>query len=809
MPRATSVDAAPAPRFASLWAALVYCVCTLALGLPALRGQFLVSTHSDQYLAGFGFREFAASQLRAGEGIPLWDPYLFGGVPYVAGMAGDIFYPTFLLRAALPTDVAMTWSFIIHVFLAGFFTYRFLRASGIAFFPALLGGVAYMMCGQVASLVSPGHDGKLYISALLPLALWMLVRGIRDGREWAWGALAIVIGLAVLSPHPQLLQYLLLACGAFALYLAFAPIEDAERADIRLDRRLALRRLGFALGAVLIGALMGAVQYLPVREYVPFSPRGGGREYEFAVAYSMPIEELLNTYLPQFSGILEHYWGRNRIHLHSEYLGAGTLLLASAGLSSTRRAFRWFWIATLIVATLWALGGYTPFYRLVYAVIPGTPYFRAPSTIFFLPSFAVAVLAALGTERALAGALRQRFVVGWLIAGAVVALLASTGAFTNLATVIAAGFPAQLSEYGQEAILANSSALVFGAWRSFLAVALVCGILWLWGRGRIPVRVAAWALVAAVAVDLFSILKTYWIFSPPASVLFAGDPAIDFVKAQPTPGRVLTFGDGTVYRDVMLNGSGMMAHRVRLVMGYHGNELGRYQELTRHYDPRILLSPTFWRHENVRYLYTNIDPETIAKVLTNIGSPAMQKLLGPVKNSSGTSIYLYQLPGDNPLAWLAPVVVKAPPEQSLATVLDPRFDPTRAAIVDTNSKLAARQIQALPEALNIPVRVSRYALGSIQLELASPPPAGSALIVSENFFPGWSAQVDGKPAALDRAQYNLIGVELPSGARSVTLSFDDKAYEKGKVVTILALAVAILVAVAGAVQSRRRPARSA
>ena len=55
------------------------------------------------------------------------------------------------------------------------------------------------------------------MSALLPLALWLLVRGIRDGRHWAWGALAITVGLAVLSPHPQLLQYMLLTSGAFAL----------------------------------------------------------------------------------------------------------------------------------------------------------------------------------------------------------------------------------------------------------------------------------------------------------------------------------------------------------------------------------------------------------------------------------------------------------------------------------------------------------------------------------------------------------------------------------------------------------------
>jgi hypothetical protein len=70
----------------------------------------------------------------------------------------------------LPTDVAMTWGFILHVFLAGCFMYLFLRAAlGLGFFGAPVGGLAYMMDGNVAGLVSPGHDGKLFVAALLPL----------------------------------------------------------------------------------------------------------------------------------------------------------------------------------------------------------------------------------------------------------------------------------------------------------------------------------------------------------------------------------------------------------------------------------------------------------------------------------------------------------------------------------------------------------------------------------------------------------------------------------------------------------------
>src|ERR1700716_2995665 len=140
---ANTSAAPPAPRFAFCWASLVYTLCTLSVAYPALAGKFLVNPHSDQYIAGYAFREFAASTLKATGHFPLWNPYLFGGLPYIAAMHGDIFYPTFLLRMVLPTDVAMTWGFIIHFFLAGLFTFGFLRALGYSFYGSLIGGFAY------------------------------------------------------------------------------------------------------------------------------------------------------------------------------------------------------------------------------------------------------------------------------------------------------------------------------------------------------------------------------------------------------------------------------------------------------------------------------------------------------------------------------------------------------------------------------------------------------------------------------------------------------------------------------------------
>jgi hypothetical protein len=790
--------ALPTPRFAFAWASLVYLIGTLSLAYPALAGMFLVSPHSDQYIAGYAFREFAASTLRATGHFPLWNPYLFGGMPYVAAMHGDIFYPTFLLRMVLPTDIAMTWGFIIHVFLAGIFTYGFLRAIGYSFYGSLIGGIAYMMSGQIASYVSPGHDGKLFVSALFPLALWILYRGMRQGKSWSWGAFALIIGLCILSPHPQLLQYTLLACGAYALFLAFAEIDG-----VVLPRNTAIKRLAFALVAVVVGLAIGAVQFLPVREYVAWSPRAGGlANYETATSYAWPLIELLNTYLPQFSGMLDAYWGQNGIHLHSDYVGVVVLILAGAALAGYRTAAHrkqiLFWSISLLISLLWSLGGATPFYRIPYALIPGTKYFRAPATIFFVGTLAISILAATGVERLLERKVTQRYLTGWVIAGLVIALLASVGGLTNVAQNFA-------DERAIDRVLANNAALVIGAWRSFLFVLVVAGLGVGILRDKISRKQAAWGLAALMMIDLWTVERLYWMFSPPASVIYASDPIIEALKKDPQPARVLAIPDQT-RRDVFLNGDGLMTHRIRNVLGYHGNQLGRYSASpggpdndlmgTNSNDNR-LLSPNVLALTNTKYFLTTFSELPFVPNIVRVG--------GPVRNAVGDTVYLYRLPADNPYSWVTPVAVKAPDQQVLATVTNPRFDVRRAALFDTSARVAAvTGIQALPEPLSLKTSVEHYEAGKVEISLSGPAPAGASLVVSENYYPGWIATVDGNPARVGRVDYTLIGVELAAGARTVQLTFTSPTYERGKTITWLAIALGLIALAAGVWQERRR-----
>ena len=803
MPRTTEESPAPAvirpPRRATLWAAVVYAVATLSLAYPALAGQFLVNPRSDQYIAGYAFREFAASTLRATGGFPQWNPYLFGGMPYIAAMHGDIFYPTFLLRMILPTDVAMTWGMIIHFFLAGLFTYLFLRALGLGFYAALIGGLGYMMSGNIAGLVSPGHDGKLFISALLPVALLLVLRIMRDGRRWAYGAMAFVIGLAILTPHPQLLQYLLLASGAFALFAAFTDLGGG-----RLPRNVALRRLALTGGAVMLGLLVGAIQFLPVREYVPWSPRAPGHPWEVATSYSLPLEEIINFYLPQFSGMFDRlhgYWGRNGIHFHSDYLGVAVLILASLGLSrawkGAERRLVWFWATTLVIALLWALGGSTPFFRLIYAVVPGTKFFRAPSTMLYLVSFSAAVLVAFGVERALRLAVTRRFLIGWAVVGGVVLVLAMTGAFTSVATGLVAGNAAE--PYLPDIVQSNAGAVRLGALRSTVFALFTLACLFLLATRRLSPSTSAALLAATVGIDLWSIERSYWLFSPPAAVTFAADPTIEYLRKETEPTRVIPLDlDRSNTRDPFMWGDALMIHRIRQPTGYHGNELGRYQRLGQYERGYAsIANPNFWSLMNVRFIIAD------TANLADVGVVGSKMVVGPVKNAAGSTVYLHRLAEDNPAAWVTPVIVKAGDDAVLQAVLDPRFDVRRYALFDSAAAVKGQAVESPPAPLSIRASVPRFDPGAIDVRLDSPAPAGSALVVSENYYPGWTATVDGKPATIGRADMTLIGVELPAGAREISLRFDSPTYKTGKTVTLAALLLVALAWAAGAVLDRR------
>ncbi len=777
MPSPERADVGFEPRRPLLLAVALCALTTLALCWPMLAGQFLVSPLSDQYSAGYAFRAFGAEMFRATGHIPQWNPYLFGGMPFIAAMHGDIFYPTAWLRWILPVDTAMNLGFALHLLLAGVAMYALLRALRFGFGAALTGGVAYQMTGIVASLVHPGHDGKLFVSALAPLVFLALHRAVVGRRPGAYGVLAVLVGLCMVSPHYQLTYYLLVAAGLWTLWLVFlAPGRPAGSP---------LVPLGLALGAVLLGLAISAVQALPFLEYIPWSPRGeagASRGWDYATSYSLPRAELITAVLPDFNGVVERYWGENPLKLHTEYLGAVVVALAAFGWGERKRQpalLAFLGIGALFL--LIALGRHTPVYRAWYEVMPMMKSVRAPGMAFLLVALPVAVWAAAGAERLLRGevAARSLAIAFGTLAG--LGLLGAVGLLQPVAEAVAD--PARL-----RAAIENADALKAGA-RGLLVLAVLGGAV-AWGitTHRLAGAAAVGALVLVTAADLYLVDRRFFKFSAPAAELYGPDAITRRLQATEPPYRVL---DPGVYPH-----SYLMGLDIPQVLGYHGNELHAWDELLggKNVWANLNAGPPFWDLLAVRYL---ILPGEQAV-------PGFTRVEGPVAVTPGGSAVLYQRDSVPPWARVVPGALKVPEAQLVPTVVDPRFPKDRVVLLPDTTGLTPPPLgDGLPAPSGRHARVTRWEPGAMAFAIEGEDPGPSWLVVAENWYPDWHAEVDGRPAEVRRGQGAFLTVELPAAAREVTFRFASDSYRLGKLVSWVALALAFLAVAVPAVRARR------
>ncbi|HET7599036.1 MAG TPA: hypothetical protein VFK09_02015 [Gemmatimonadales bacterium] len=777
-PAATAAAAPLEPRHPAVVAFVVFLLAALALCWPMLAGRFLVSPQSDQYVAGYAFRLFGAEYFRAHGSIPEWNPYLFGGLPFIAAQHGDIFYPTAWLRWFLPVDTAMNLGFAAHLVIAGCAMYALLRALRLGWAGSVVGGLAYELTGIVASLVKPGHDGKLFVSALAPLALLALLRAVRERRTAWYGILALVVGLCLLSPHYQMTYYLLVACGIWTVWLALL---DPERPA----NRPWWRPVAAALGAVLLGVAIAAIQIVPFYQYIPYSPRAAGGPsggWEYATSYAMPPEEIVTTVLPQFNGVLQGYWGRNFFKLHTEYLGAVVVLLAAFGWGERKR--RPLLLVSGAIALLFllvAFGGHTPFYWVWYEVMPMMKKVRAPGMAFFLVALPVAVWAGVGAERLLRGEVSPTAL--WTGVGILggFALLGAVGGLEPVATVLAQ--PDALDR-----VAANGPALRAGALRLLVFVAVGAAVLVAITRGRLQGLPAVTALAVVLAADLWSIDRIFFDFGPPASYLYRLDAITAEIKRERPPFRVL---DPGVYP-----GSFLMAEDIQSVLGHHGNEVRFYDELL-----------------GGKNVWSNIGNPAIVDLVAarfivlpkNDSLPGYRRVVAAEETAAGTPAVLFERDSGAAYARVLPAAAKVSEDQIVPTVLDARFPYQRIALYPDTASLqpaAIRPNEAVAPAATTP-SIAEWEPGRMRITLAGADTRPTYLLVSETWYPDWHATVDGKPVPVHRGDYAFLSVVLPPGAKEVGLEFASGAYRRGQLVSVLAL-LATAALLAGPLVARRR-----
>jgi hypothetical protein len=755
-----------------------------------LSGPGTMLLGQDTIAAGIMFRKFFVDHIRALGRLPLWNPYLFGGVPTIEAGSGDILYPASILHFLLPLTSALAWKLILHVYLAGVFMYLAARAFGASRLVALFAGSAYLLSANLVSLVWGGQDGKMYVIALFPAALWLLVTAL-DRRSWLrflW--LGVVAGLMVVA-HPQLAYYAYLALALYAVASLW----------VRRHAGGAFLANGLAGGmlAVVTAAGVAAVVLLPMYRYLrEDSPRAGpGRGFEYSASWSLHAEEVVSLFIPEFSGTdvqSQTYWGKNPFKHNSEYGGALVFVLglaALAGLKGDRR--RWGLAAMATIALLYALGAGTPAFRLLYSVVPGLRNFRAPSLATYLVIVALTLLAAMLVERALAADdLRaRRAMLGGLAAGAVAALLVAVvtlAAGTGLYATWSSIFGGAEAGGRTEAFAANVARLAVGA----LIVALICGAAWgavfLWSRGKLTATHVAIILTLLTAIDLIRVNGRY-VQIVRYDEFFPQDPGIEALRSRLVAGeRVLTVGG--VYPEGFLASYG-----VPEVFGYHGNQLRWYNDLTRYTVRQSARTSGELEQYWLSFLNSAALRALAARYVLLPGQVELPgfRLLGADQR---VAVYVNDsaLPGVSVVPGLQ---VEPDSARRIATLWSPTFDPAKITLVE-ESVPAVGQAGGTGTAV-----IEGNGDDTLAVRVRSTGPA--LLHVSRTYHRSWQAEIDGVPVPVIRANHALMAVPLVrSGEQRVVMRYRPPIVRMATMISVATWAAVLLITLLGTVLHLRR-----
>lgn len=725
-----------------------------------LFGSFLFSNGmlfgTDTIPMGYAARKVYTDLANTVGGIPLWNPYLLGGIPTVDGLfGGDMFYPTTLLQFIMPVYRALGIKLVIHIFLAGIFFYMYGRQAGLGRTASLAGCVGYAFAPYIISLIYAGHDGKLFVTALVPLAFYALERLLRDGRVFDQMLFALSIGLMILTAHLQLAFF---ACGALAFRFVWEAVALFRAGE---KQRLTRITILFVTGALLGGAI-GAIQTYPAYVYTgEFSPRAGGVTYEFATSWSIHWEEAVSLIIPEFGHYLSFYWGENPFKLNCESPGFLIMLLVVCGL------FRWkkdpalrFWYVLLVITLIYALGGETPFFRIIYEVVP--KFFRAPSTILFLFSFGSCVIAARVLDAYMKQDDRDALVKGAIATGAFLLLLllgslAGEGFWSAWGNVVRGGLtPEQL-----RSAAANGPELQKGILISGLLGVLFLGLLMNGSKWGIPRNVIAAGLGMLVFANAWR-TDVDFVQVVPFEQYFQKDATIQAMQA-----------DDSLFRALSLipnyQGNYFMTFDIEAANGFFDNKVRWYDELMQpaNWNNLALLSMT-----NVKYILAS----------GPVNHPTLEQA------ASSNERYLYRNRAVLPRAFLVPgFEIVAEPDERLARLTKQEIDFTQIVLLEEDPGITASSLPA--------GSVQWISQGPDEYSLRVEAPEPQLLFVSNNYLPYWRATIDGKDAPLLRANHAFQAVPVPAGAHEVSIR-----YRSGPVTasTFLSLGALVLVVAAGA-----------
>ena len=782
------------------FAALLYALLALAFVSPALMpGKVLSNSDSFWYQAPWvdvrpagyerpanpeiddipaqmqPFMQYTRERL---PDIPLWNPHITGGRPFLANAQSAVFSPYSLPTYVLPFYDSLALVAALKLFLAAFGTFLLARRLRIGDPGALLAGVVYGFSLWLVTWLAYPHAS---VWTFIPWLLFLTDRLVERPTGRGVAALGGVTAVQFLCGHPESSFHAVVFAAGF---FAFRFVQRLRAGT--LERR-ARTLLSFS-GALALGAVLAAATLVPFMELVlrssDIDARAGTGDDAHASARSL------------LSFALWDYWGRptqTSIELfliaRAYYVGALAILLAVAALvlrpTATRIAVALFGGVSLAVVF-----GVPPIFQAVTA-LPG---FSSGHNTRLAVAFvlALALLAGWGLREllerrqepararavvAVGGALLVVPVIWFVAAGK-----SSTGAIGDALRVVLLFEDAPPAGAPDARDVIRLAAL-FG-WLLMCGAALVLVALRLTAR----VRAAPFA-AAAVLLAVLDLFRAGMGYHPAIESERATQPATEAIRYLEgrTPGRFVT--TGMVPQNVI-----PMRFDLYEARGYDLPIERRYDRMWRRY-----LSPELPSVAGllgaIPLSLPQVTPERL-RVLSLLGvRDVMQPAGDPELDTkglrlaySGRDARVYENPDALPRAWVVgDQRVVEDEDAALDAVGDPGWDPRGEAIVEEPlTGLAGTGGEA---------RIESYEPERVVIEATSR--GRGLLVLSDLHYPGWKAKVDGREVDVERVNYMMRGVSLESGTHRVEFEYEPLSWRVGWILSVAGLAVLALLLVSG------------
>jgi hypothetical protein len=391
-----------APVLFALFAALV----GIAFYWPVLTGErsfFLLDI--NEFFEPL--TRYAVERIRGGQ-FPLWNPYLYCGMPQIALQSPGIWYLPGAVFLFVSFSQGLALTMILCQVAAGTGTVLLLRRLGWALPAVIFGGVLAAFNGYIFSM-----DTNWTMAAGCAWLPWVMLFSLRATTGSAWNAatLAFFLYLLITTGRPEVVLPGLLIATVFVV--------------LSKPTRFGYAKL--AAGAV-IGVLLSMPMLLPAFEWIPLSRRATGLDPREVLLQSANWYDLIKLLV--FPPLGDHRLDQNAVvpdavghsgslFLASSFLSPLAIIFAIFGLLDKTWRPRWWIAALLVISIALALGFNTPLVHALAAAGPALHVLRFPVKLLWMTDFALIAAAARGLQMMCGN--RPR--VAWAAIGATLILL--------------------------------------------------------------------------------------------------------------------------------------------------------------------------------------------------------------------------------------------------------------------------------------------------------------------------------------------------------------------------------------------------